>query len=91
MKSIISLAVVLALMAFNVPTLAQTSIEKRLANMERRIQYLEQRIAGQDKVIVEKERDGSGFALNPGYINDIGDQVMPNSTFGPRHTRPSDE
>ena len=56
MKSTVSLGAALALIAFNVPALAQTSIEERLANMERRVQYLEQRIADQDKVIIEKER-----------------------------------
>ena len=56
MKSTVSLGAALALIAFNVPALAQTSIDERLANMERRVQYLEQRIADQDKVIVEKER-----------------------------------
>ena len=58
MKSTISvsLATALALIVWNAPARAQTSIEERLESMERRIQYLERRIADQDRVIVEKER-----------------------------------
>ena len=58
MKSTISISLVtaLALIVWNAPARAQTSIEERLESMERRIQYLERRIADQDRVIVEKER-----------------------------------
>ena len=38
------------------PALAEQSVEDRLAGMEKRIQYLEQRGAEQDNVIVEKDR-----------------------------------
>ncbi len=44
------------LLAWDMPALAQETIEERLANMERRIQYLEERVAAQDEVIVEKDR-----------------------------------
>ncbi len=57
MKPIFLLAAALALIAWNAPALAQTSIEERLANMEQRIRRLERRIADQDRVIVEKERE----------------------------------
>ena len=59
MKSTISISLVtaLALIVWNAPARAQTSIEERLESMERRIQYLERRIADQDRVIVEKERE----------------------------------
>ena len=36
---------------------AQSSVPDRLSNMERRIQYLEKRVANQDSVIVEKDRE----------------------------------
>ena len=48
MKPIFSFAAALALIAWNTPALAQTSIEGRLSNMERRIRHLERRIADQD-------------------------------------------
>ncbi|MCY3802846.1 MAG: LbtU family siderophore porin [Gammaproteobacteria bacterium] len=44
------------LLAWDMPALAQETIEERLANMERRVQYLEERVAAQDEVIVEKDR-----------------------------------
>ena len=44
------------LLTWHMPALAQETIEERLANMERRIQHLEERVAAQDKVIIEKDR-----------------------------------
>lgn len=38
------------------PAWAQPSIEDRLAGMEKRIRYLESRVAAQDRVILEKDR-----------------------------------
>ena len=45
-----------ALLIWHLPALAQETIEERLANMERRIQYLEKRVSAQDEVIIEKDR-----------------------------------
>ena len=45
-----------ALLTLHIPAFAQDTIEERLANMERRIQYLEERVSAQDKVILEKDR-----------------------------------
>ena len=47
---------ILVTLAWHGPALAQGSIEERLVKMEQRIRYLEERVAVQDRVIVEKER-----------------------------------
>ena len=44
-------------LAWHAPAMADDSIVDRLEAMEQRIQYLEQRVASQDEVIVEKERE----------------------------------
>lgn len=54
----------LAVLAWHAPAMADDSIEDRLAKMEQRIRYLEERVASQDQVIVEKERQI--FALSAG-------------------------
>ena len=71
-KPILSFAAALALIAWNAPALAQTSIEERLANMEQRIRHLERRIADQDRVIVEKEREISRLkGRDDAWFNDL--------------------
>ena len=57
MKLKASLAAVAAAFLWGAPAAAQQSTEERLLNLERRIQYLEKRVADQDKVIVEKKRE----------------------------------
>ena len=57
----VSMAAVAAL-AWHAPAMAGDSIEDRLATMEQRIKYLEERVAAQDQVIVEKERQISALS-----------------------------
>ena len=47
---------VVAALVWHAPASAQGSIDERVANTERRVKYLEERVAAQDRVIVEKER-----------------------------------
>ena len=54
LKVLIVTGMVLSL--WHLPAHAQDSVAERLANLERRIQYLEDRVATQDEVIIEKER-----------------------------------
>ena len=54
LKVLIVTGMVLSL--WHLPSHAQDSVAERLANLERRIQYLEDRVATQDEVIIEKER-----------------------------------
>ena len=54
LKVLIVTGMVLSL--WHLPALAQNSVAERLANLERRIQYLEDRVATQDDVIIEKKR-----------------------------------
>ena len=56
MRSKALLAAGLAVLVGYVPAWAEDSITERLAGMERRIQYLEGRVAAQDATIVEKDR-----------------------------------
>ncbi|MDE0249949.1 MAG: LbtU family siderophore porin [Gammaproteobacteria bacterium] len=54
LKVLIVTGMVLSL--WHLPSHAQDSVAERLADLERRIQYLEDRVATQDEVIIEKER-----------------------------------
>ena len=56
----------LAVLAWHAPAVADDSIEDRLAKMEQRIRYLEERVASQDQVIVEKERQISALSAGEG-------------------------
>ena len=54
LKGLIVTGMILSL--WHLPAHAQDSVAERLANLERRIQYLEDRVAIQDEVIIEKDR-----------------------------------
>lgn len=70
LKPIIVSAAVL--LAWHMPALAQETIEQRLANMERRIQYLEERVAAQDEVIIEKDRQLAKLSgQEDGWFNSV--------------------
>ena len=56
----------LAVLAWHAPAMADDSIEERLSKMEQRIRYLEERVASQDQVIVEKERQISALSSGEG-------------------------
>ena len=56
-------------LAWNVPTMADDMVEDKLATMEQRIKYLEERVASQDQMIVEKE--GEMAALSDGWFNNV--------------------
>lgn len=56
----------LAVLAWHAPAMADGSIEGRLATTEQRIKYLEERVAAQDQVIVEKEREIAAFSSGEG-------------------------
>ena len=56
----------LAVLAWHAPAMADGSIEDRLATMEQRIKYLEERVAAQDQVIVEKEREIAALSSGEG-------------------------
>ena len=56
----------LAVLAWHAPAMADDLIEDRLAKMEQRIRYLEERVASQDQVIVEKERQISALSAGEG-------------------------
>lgn len=56
MKSRTLIVAGLAAFVWQVPALAQESVDDRLSGLERRIKYLEQRVAAQDEMIVEKDR-----------------------------------
>lgn len=46
-----------AALVWHAPALADDSVEERLSKMEQRIRYLEERVAAQDQVIDEKDRE----------------------------------
>ena len=54
LKGFIVTGMILSL--WHLPAYAQDSVAERLADLERRIQYLEDRVATQDEVIIEKDR-----------------------------------
>ncbi len=54
LKRLIVTGMVLSL--WHLPAYAQDSVAERQADLERRIQYLEERVATQDEVILEKDR-----------------------------------
>ncbi len=58
-----------AALAWNAPAMADDMVEDKLATMEQRIEYLEDRIASQDQMIVEKE--GEMAALSDGWFNSV--------------------
>ena len=58
-----------AALAMNAPAMADDMVEDKLATMEQRIKYLEERVASQDQMIVEKE--GEISALSDGWFNSV--------------------
>ena len=56
MKSRTLIVAGLAAFVWQAPAWAQESVDDRLSGLERRIKYLEQRVAAQDEMIVEKNR-----------------------------------
>ena len=56
-------------LAWNAPAMADDMVEDRLATMEQRVKYLEERVAAQDQMIVEKESEIS--ALSDGWFNSV--------------------
>ena len=58
-----------AALAWNAPAMADDMVEDKLATMEQRIKYLEERVASQDQMIVEKE--GEMAALSDGWFNNV--------------------
>ena len=57
MKARTLIVAVVGALVWHAPASAQGSIDERLANTERRVKYLEERVAAQDRVIVEKDRE----------------------------------
>lgn len=58
--------------ALQTPGLAQESSDERVANMERRLKYLEERVAAQDRAIVDKERQITRMSgLRDGWFNAV--------------------
>ena len=57
MKSGTVMLAVICSIIYCTAAFAQTSVLERLANMEKRIQYLEKRVSSQDQVIVQKDRE----------------------------------
>ena len=58
-----------AALAMNAPAMADDMVEDKLATMEQRIKYLEERVASQDQMIVDKE--GEISALSDGWFNSV--------------------
>ena len=62
----------IALLAWQMPALGQESTDERVANMERRLKYLEERVAAQDRAIVDKERQIAEMSgLQDGWFNGV--------------------
>lgn len=59
----------LAALAWNAPAMAGDMVEDKLATMEQRIKYLEERVASQDQMIVDKESEIAG--LSDGWFNSV--------------------
>ena len=58
-----------AALAWNAPAMADDMVEDKLATMEQRVKYLEERVASQDQMIVEKESEMAGLA--DGWFNSV--------------------
>lgn len=58
-----------AAFAWNAPVMADDMVEDKLATMEQRVKYLEERVASQDQMIVEKESEMAGLA--DGWFNSV--------------------
>ncbi len=58
-----------AMTAWHAPALADDMVEDKLATMEQRIKYLEERVASQDQMIVDKESEIAG--LSDGWFNSV--------------------
>ena len=58
-----------AALGLSAPAMADDMVEDKLATMEQRIKYLEERVASQDQMIVEKE--GEMAALSDGWFNNV--------------------
>ena len=56
-------------LALNAPVMADDMVEDKLATMEQRIKYLEERVASQDQMIVDKE--GEIASLSDGWFNSV--------------------
>lgn len=55
---------------WHTPVSAQMSVSDRLANMEKRMQYLEKRVVDQGKVIQEKDRQLQTLSQKPGMTEE---------------------
>ena len=61
-----------AALAWTAPAMADDVVEDRLASMEQRVKYLEERVAAQDQTIVEKEREISALSgMADGWFNSV--------------------
>ena len=58
-----------AALALNAPAMADDMVEDKIEGMEKRIKYLEERVASQDQMIVEKESEIAGLA--DGWFNSV--------------------
>ena len=58
-----------AALAWSAPAMAGDMVEDKLATMEQRIKYLEERVASQDQMIVDKESEIAG--LSDGWFNSV--------------------
>ena len=56
-------------LAWNAPAMADDMVEDRLATMEQRIKYLEERVASQDQMIVDKEAEMAD--LSDGWFKSV--------------------
>ena len=59
----------IAALAWNASAMAGDMIDDKLATMEQRIKYLEERVASQDQMIVDKEGEIAG--LSDGWFNSV--------------------
>jgi hypothetical protein len=58
-----------AALGLSAPAMADDMVEDKLATMEQRIKHLEERVASQDQMIVEKE--GEMAAMSDGWFNSV--------------------
>ena len=58
-----------AALGLSAPAMADDMVEDKLATMEQRIKYLEERVASQDQMIVDKESEIAG--LSDGWFNNV--------------------